>query len=529
MDIISAIEDPRLFKPLGFSNPSWLAWRVFFKTIFALPMNRTERKIFRACTNLKRPPTKPAKEIFCLCGRRGGKSTAASLLCVWLACFRDWKPFLSVGETGWIMLVANDKSQAKILKNYISGFLNSIPALQSMIKRDLQFEIELKNNITIKVATKDFKSLRNYTICACVLEECAFWRDENDNAANPAQEVLISLKYGMASIPQSICIGISTTFSKSGLLYEQYVEHHGVSGDDSPLIWVAPTARMNPSISGEVIAKAYRLDPTAARSEFGSEFREISEQIFSLELLEAAAVEERFELLPLEGVTYNAFGDFSGGKVSSSALAISHRASNGKVILDLLKEIISPHIPKVAVKLFADTLKHWKIETLTLDRFAGEWTSSAMRDEGIMTLNSELSKSEIFLAFLPQICNQNIELLDSKRLIGQFKNLERKPRAGSPDLITTGLSGKLDDLANVAAGSCLLSTRTEDNLSEITMEMAKDESEFLSPEEEESKRITSWLLGGELKPPPYAQEKKESESEKRPMLTVSEWMRKEGK
>ena len=41
-----------------------------------------------------------------------GKSFVLALIAVWLACFKDWRPYLGPGEVGTIIGRAADRKQA---------------------------------------------------------------------------------------------------------------------------------------------------------------------------------------------------------------------------------------------------------------------------------------------------------------------------------------------------------------------------------------------------------------------------------
>jgi hypothetical protein len=337
MNIIDIINDQRFFKPLFRNEQSWRAWRVFLKALFGIPItDESERELFQSCTGLKEPKNGPSREAYVIAGRRSGKSYMSSLIAVYLAAFKDWSPYLSPGEKGWIFIIATDKEQAKIIKKYISGILNSNEVFKRLIERELQTEIELKNGVVIAVKTCNYRTVRGFTVLAAICEEIAFWRDEN--SANPAEEVLAALRPSLATVPESMLIGISTPYSRSGLLWEKYRKYFGNSEVRSPLIWKAPTRVMNPTIDNNIIENDLQDDHARAKAEWEAEWREDIEGFLSLEVIEAAVVPGRFELPKLPDVTYSAFIDPSGGRQDSFTLAISHKEENGKIVLDCTRE-----------------------------------------------------------------------------------------------------------------------------------------------------------------------------------------------
>ena len=451
MNIIQAIDDNNLLGPL-FKNPAtWQAWRVYLKSLFGLPIeDRAERRLFKQCTGLKRPRGGQAKESFVICGRRSGKSFISAVVAVYLACFRDWRPFLAKGEVGHVFIIATDRLQARIIKNYISGILASGPILKNMIKADYKESIELKNDITITIKTASFRGLRGYTLVAAILEELAFWRSED--SANPDKEILAAVRPGLATVEGSLLLGISTPYSRSGVLWEVFKKYYGQSG--GPLIWKAPTTVMNPTIDKNKIREALRDDPEAARAEWEADWRSDITSFMPLEAIEACVIPGRRELPKIEGAYYSAFIDPSGGRQDSFTLGIAHTDENGKIILDVIRERVPPFRPEAVCEEFAAIIKSYQIFDAWSDKYAGEWVTDSFRKFGIGILPCEKSASELYLEFIPEIMQGNVELLDNKRLINQLSSLERRTRAAGKDLISH-FPGGHDDLANAVAGACV--------------------------------------------------------------------------
>ncbi len=454
MNIIEALHSDDCFKSLFKDIETWHAWEVYLRALFGYPIDdKKDRRLFRSCTGLTGKKF-PVKESFVICGRRSGKSFISSIIAVYIATFKDWSKFLSPGERGYIFIIANDKSQARIVKNYVSGILKSQASFERLVSKDLTWEVELKNQVSIMVKTASFRTLRGYTLLAAILEEIAFWRSEE--SANPDKEILAAVRPSLATIPDSLLIGISTPYSRAGVLYEQFKKHYGKAG--GPLIWRAATGLMNPTIDKSIIKEALKEDPSAARAEWEAEFRADIEAFMPLEFIEAVIIPGRYELPKIKDCKYSAFADPSGGRQDSFTLAISHKDKDAKIILDILREQRPPFQPMSVVKEFSETLKAYGITQIESDRYAGEWVTEAFLDHGIRVKNSELSASEIYLSFLPLIANGTIELLDNKRLKAQLAGLERKTRSGGKDSITH-YPGSHDDLANAAAGACVMTSK----------------------------------------------------------------------
>lgn len=457
MNIVDALHSREIFRLLFKDPATWRSWEVFLRGLFGLELETAaDRKLFRECTGLERAPSKASRESFVICGRRSGKSYMSAVIAAYLAAFKDWKPYLSPGEKGWIFVIANDKQQAGIIKAYISGIFHRTKCLKALVEKETVETLELRNGVNIAVKTASFRSLRGYTVLCAILEEIAFWRSEE--SANPDKEILAAVRPALATIPDSLLIGISTPYSRAGVLFDMFKAYYGTAG--GPLIWKAPTTVMNPTIDKRLIENALNEDPQAAAAEWEAEWRQDVEAFISQELVEAVTVPGRFELPRVRGAQYFAFVDPSGGRQDSFTLAIAHGEKSGKVVLDVLRERRPPFQPQAVAAEFADVLKSFGVRDVASDRYAGEWVVEAFAAHGIRVKPSELAASELYLELLPLIANGSFELLDSKRLAAQLAGLERRTRAGGKDLVTHYPGGH-DDCANAAAGAIVAVKREE--------------------------------------------------------------------
>ena len=183
MDIISAIRDKKLFSP-WFQSPSWKPWLAFLKALFAVPLDKEEVEIFKRHTGRGTSPADAAREAWIVVGRRGGKSLIASVVALYLAAFRDYSTHLMPGERGTVMLIAADRRQCRVLMRYITGFIDNIPMLKSMVVHRTRESIELSNRIVLK-STAAISGCARIFGFACVRRN-QFWRSD-ESSANPDQ------------------------------------------------------------------------------------------------------------------------------------------------------------------------------------------------------------------------------------------------------------------------------------------------------------------------------------------------------
>jgi hypothetical protein len=457
--IVEAMDDPNLFAP-WFPGRSWDGWRAVLKGAFGLPMSAAEAAFFRSVAE-RDPPTEQVDELWAVAGRRAGKDSIASVIAAFAAALFRNDGRLRPGERAVVLCLATDRATAKIVLNYIRAFFTDIPMLRSMVTAENAFGFELDNRVDIMVAANSFRSTRGRPILCAILDETAFWRDEN--SAVPDQEVYSAIKPGLASIRGSMVIGISSPYRRSGLLFNKYKDHFGKPS--KTLVIKAATRQLNPTIPQRIVDEAMAQDAAAASAEWGANFRDDISAFVTREAVEACVSAEVLERPRVAGVQYQAFCDPSGGSSDSMTLAVTHAhfAGDGKPaigVLDAVREIRAPFSPEAAVAEFADFLKRYGVRFIRGDRYAAEWVVGAFRKVGIEYRPADLSKPEIYRDFLPLLNSRQVDLLDNARMITQLLSLERRTARGGRDSIDHPPGGH-DDLANAVAGALvyLLSER----------------------------------------------------------------------
>jgi hypothetical protein len=448
MTIIEALEDPILFQPLFRDLSTWQAWLSWLKVVFGLPMTADEQQVYRACTERRHPPKSPT-EVWTIAGRRSGKSRVASLVGVYLACFHDYTPYLAPGERAVVMILARDRVQANVIMRYIKGMLHDVKLLERMIVAERAEEVELNNQVSIAVYTCQYGAIRGQTLAAAICDEIGFWQVDGQN---PDREILAALRPALSTIPGSKLLCLSTPYARVGELYEMYRAHYGHWKERADLlIWRAPTTTMNPTLATSVIEQSRQRDPLAAASEWDAQFRDDISSCFDSALIESCTVRGRVSLPPVRGVPYVAFVDPSGGKSDAFTLAIGHRDTSGKVIIDLLDGWKAPFSPNTVVTEIAQRLSLYGVRSVVGDRYAGEWPRESFAHHGVQYRLCQVPKSELYLALIPVLSSAAIELLDQKELRYQFTRLERRTMSSGRDQVDHPSTGH-DDLANAVAG-----------------------------------------------------------------------------
>jgi hypothetical protein len=232
-------------------------------------------------------------------------------------------------------------------------------------------------------------------------------------------------------------------------LWEAFRRWWGKAG--APLVWKGSTREMNPTIKQAVIDRAMERDEASAKAEFGAEFRTDVEALFTRENISAVIDAGRTERPYDSRNGYVAFVDPSGGSADSMTLAIAHREPD-LAVLDYLDEVKPPFSPEAVVERFAAKLKAYGLTSVTGDRYGGEWPRERFRAHGVSYELAEATRSELYLALVPEVNSGRVALIDVNRLENQLVNLERRTSRMGKDSVDHAPGGH-DDVANAVAGA----------------------------------------------------------------------------
>jgi hypothetical protein len=435
-----------------FGGATWEAGRALVASIFALPMSADMLAIFAECTGRLTAPVKAFARAVVIAGRGSGKTLLSAFVVVYIAASRDWHAVMGPGELVTAALVCPDRRQARVALRYIFGLLRGVPMLERLIVSSTKESVTLSTGCVIEVHTASFKSTRGYSFCAVVIDEAAFL--PTDQSASPDVELVRAVTPGLARVPGSLLLAISSPFGRRGVLWDMWKRYHAV--DDAPvLVWQADTRTMNPTIAQSVVDDALADDEAAAKSEWLGLFRTDLEAYIAREVVEAVTVAGREELPPVSTRRYVAFVDPSGGSRDSMTFAIAHGA-DGKAVLDVLYEHKPPFDPSKVVAEIAAICGPYGIRTIVGDRYAGEWPRERFKEQGLKYEPSERTKSEIYAELLPLLNSRRVELLDLPRLHAQLLALDRSTSRGGRgrDIIDHPPNG-FDDACNAAAGALI--------------------------------------------------------------------------
>ena len=436
-----------IFQP-WFPGETWGNWKSVLKAMDALPMTDKEIAFFKSIAGDRDPPRHRVSEFVAVAARRTGKDSVASAIAAYAAALFDQQDKLRPGERAQVLCLACDRDQAKIVFGYIKSYFDRIPQLKAMVVRETANTLELNNNVDITVATNSFRSVRGKPIYLVILDEAAFMLSET--SASPDTELYAALRPGMLTLPGSRMIIISSPYRKSGLLWDRYKKCFG-KNDDSTLVIQASVRELNPTISQEAIDVEVAEDPAKAVSELFGKFRDDVGGWMPSEVIEAAVDPGITVRPPQKAFRYVSFCDPSGGARDSFTAAIAHIESD-IAVLDCLVEIKAPFNPTEATATIAGVLKEYGLRDTIGDRYAAAWVTDGFARQGINYKHSERDRSAIYLDSMAAFNSGRVRLLDNRRMVTQFANLERRTSPIGKDRVDHGPGGH-DDLCNSAAGA----------------------------------------------------------------------------
>jgi len=456
----AAMVDPALMGET-FGGASWAAWRAVAKAIDGEAVTGAEAELLARLSGRSAASWavgRRFREAYFVCGRRSGKSLFTAAVGLHAAILADWGAHLAPGQRPVVAIVAATTDQAGVIAGYCAGLAKSSVVIASEVVRQTATCIEFASGASVEVHANSFRSIRGRSFAAVLVDELAFLR--SDDSASPDTELRRAALPGL--LPGARLIGISSPWSRRGLLYAVHARHYGRE-DAAVLVLQADTLTMNPTFSAATIAEAQSEDAVLARTEFGAQFREDLRQFLDDATIEravpAGVVERpRVAALPDGGAArYVAFADLSGGRHDAAALAVAHQ-EGGRAVLDKVVIAPAPHSPAEVVERFAAVLRDYGLGGVTADGYAGNFAVDAFAGQGVACQRSALDRSAIYAALVPYFAQGRVEVLDVPRLLHELRGLERRALAGGRERIDHAPGGH-DDAINAAAGALLLAAR----------------------------------------------------------------------
>ncbi len=263
-------------------------------------------------------------------GRRGGKSatlaakiTLAELLTEVANERGELQPLHAVppGDIGYFAMISAEKPQAKAR---VATCKKALQALGYEFSKETTEELILKGTrLGVLAVTATLSGVVSFTCIGALLDEMALWKD-GDSDANPADEVVRSLKPTMATMPNARAWYVSAPWAELGLHWDMMQ----AGNDETQRVYQGATWEMNPTLSQAATRLLEKDFVTWMRAYGAVAMKSDASKFFSAEFIDAcrlahgAFVAERIA----------AGGDFAFRRDSSAMVALARDGARLRVV-----------------------------------------------------------------------------------------------------------------------------------------------------------------------------------------------------
>lgn len=442
---------------------SWRPWLTFLAGVYGLPLPPEEVERFKKHTGRSgyNPPPGGWQEAVCIVGRQSGKSRVGAAVAAYEAGRARRE---ADGTELYALLVAQDhRSALRTVLRYATAPFDTVPMLAASVTARTAETLSVDTGTVLAAYPCRPSSVRGLRARVVVLDELAFYLSGEGTAVD--REMLRAVRPCLATTGGKLLV-LSSPYGQSGALWDLHRQHYG-RDNSQVLIWQASAPEMNPTLPLGYLARMKEDDPEAYASEVLGEFRAGISSLFDPAALDAVVVCGRRELAPVEGITYRAFADPSGGRSDAFTVAVGHRQNEGVAVVDALRTWAAPFNPGRVVEEAAALLKSYGVSRVVGDRYAGEWPVEAFAAQGITYETSPLARSDLYLALLPAVNSGRVELLDLPELLRELRGLERRRGPSGRDRVDHR-PGSHDDRANAVAGLVVVELAHADVASECS-------------------------------------------------------------
>lgn len=431
---------------------TYLPMRAVIKAARAEPLNDAELAAFATLAGGRAPPSAPVSTLAIVAGRGAGKSEGASTLTIYMATCVRWpaKP----GQVPVVLLLAADREQAAILLRYVRGQLEASPLLSQEVASITASRIELRNGVAIQVGTSDHVAVRGPTYSVVIADELCYW-PTSLTSASPDVEIVTALRPGLARMPGSLLVMVSSPYAQAGVLYEVWRRSYG-QDDAHTLVVHGGTRAFNAAFPQAEIDRALAEDAARFSAEYLAAWRTDIAVFIDAALVDSNTRTEPREL-PRRATTkkgtpvkYVGGLDASGGRGDATCAAVAHLDDDNLVVVDACRRWAAPHDPAVVARQAADFLAVYGLRTASADQYAAGFARTVYQAVGVALLDAPGTRSDAYLHLLPLLTQSRVELPPDPVLRTELLTLERRTRSGGKDFIDHR-TGAHDDLANAVA------------------------------------------------------------------------------
>lgn len=342
-------------------------------------------------------------------GRRGGKSSSVCRLAIVEALYGDHH--IPAGDTGVVAIVSVDRREAGRRVRTIRAILDALGEPYAPIDGGVQLT---RRPIAFQVFTATISGVSGFTCVFAFCDEVAKWRDA-DTGANPASEVLASLRPTMATQPNARMVLSSSPLGSLDAHAKAF--DLGVTGLQTTAF--APTWESNPTISE---ADTHELEPDESkwRREYGAIPMEGNEEsLLSAAMLDA--VSDMCLAAPAPGWSYVAAMDPATRGNAWTLVVVTRTAKNERAVVGAWEwrgTPLAPLDPDRTLQTIAELLEPFHVKHVWTDQWAADPLSAIARRHGLKLMQYTLtatSKVELYEGLAARVADKKVLLAVSDR------------------------------------------------------------------------------------------------------------------
>jgi hypothetical protein len=385
-------------------------------------------------------------------GRRGGKSSTLCRMAVVEVLYGDYP--IPPGDVGYWAFISTSREEASARLVTIKAILDAIRVKYRPVENGVIVE---GRNVGFKTYVATIAGVSGFTAIGFTADELAKWKDK-DTGANPANEVLKSLKPAMATVPNSRGILSSSPFST----LDAHAEAFDAGDSENQMCAHAPTWVANPTIT-EAMTRELEEDESTRLREYGAVPVSSGTQYFyDHAAIDRAAKPWEMPLRAEFGMVVSGGADF-GFVSDSAAMAINQRMGDWNKarcrIADLDEVSPGPGVPLKpgpVVQRFAAQLKMHCLDAVMADHHYKMSIVEHLDEHGLGFIDAPSDVAQPFIRSRVLLNGERLDLPGGTlgtKLVKQMKQtmwrptpngalsiiLPRKPGAGHCDLLSASV------------------------------------------------------------------------------------------
>jgi len=365
------------------------------------------------------------------CGRRGGKSLLSCCWAAYDATCRDLRKHQRKGETRYVLLVAASLTQARSLFRTLQDMFK-MPMLKPMVIGETQDEIQLSNNVILKVMPCSERTTRGLAASTVLFEELASYQDTQGHQSGEA--VYRALAPSVAQFKgEGRIIALSSPRGQRGVFHRLF---QTATVRDDAFALNCPTWDLNPMIDRAFLERERDRDPELFEQEYQASFTAIGGSF-----IESGKLTEATRPFPEHVHTKRVLAldpAYTGDDFGIAVACVPHDDAS-MVYLEHVGALRRPGFNK-SMDYAAKLAKDWGCTRVVTDQFSSQAIVEELQKRGVSCSkvawtgrsNSGKSKAHRYGKFKQLLGQGRLLLVDSAELRSEFTEITVSPSASNP-------------------------------------------------------------------------------------------------